>query len=218
MFALHSSSTGPPWNPWTGVSYSIIIYLFYQQGAYSTLYVNSAGSISSAFAEQDIAQSQLIPRLPRTKCGKHRVYDFPARPQSQFAIHGAGVCIAISSKTFSPRNVVSIADVPEEFAGRVAAIRVRRQDVDRAKIAKVWEYLCKLLNNIPSRCVPVICIGANGRVGSQTSDSVGRCDSQCEIAVVNNYANCVSIIICAWLIPSTRLGTHGVVSTHHRLH
>ena len=137
------------------------------------------------------------PAFTSYKCGKYWVYDFPARPKSQFAIHGAGVCIAISSKTFSPRNVVSIADVPEEFAGRVAAIRVRRQDVDflfvavyvpvephkttdRNKIAKLWEYLYKLLNNIPSRCVPVICIDANGRVGSQTSDSIGPCDSQRE--------------------------------------
>ena len=137
------------------------------------------------------------PAYTSYRCGKYWVYDFPVRQKSKFATHGAGLCLAISRQTFSPRNVVSIADIPEEFAGRVAAIRVKRQDVDflfvaayipvephrtaeRAKIAKLWEFLYKLLNNIPSRCVPIICMDANGRVGSQASESIGSHDGQKE--------------------------------------
>ena len=62
------------------------------------------------------------------KCGKYLVFDFPVRPGSIYPHKCAGVIIAISTQTFTSRNVVRVVEVPAEFSGRVAAVRVRRSE------------------------------------------------------------------------------------------
>ena len=68
------------------------------------------------------------PQYTSYKCGKHVVFDFPVRPGSIYPHKCAGVIIAISTQTFTSRNVVRVVEVPAEFSGRVAAVRVRRSE------------------------------------------------------------------------------------------
>ena len=131
------------------------------------------------------------------KCGKQLVFDFPVRPKSMFPQKCAGVIVAISTQTFSHRNVIRVVDVPEEFSGRVAAIRVRHSDVDffflsayipteprttqdKARVGKLWVFIGRLLDNVPARCVPILCLDGNGRVGAHQSTAVGPANSQRE--------------------------------------
>ena len=116
------------------------------------------------------------------KCGKYLAYDFSARPKSLLAQRPSGLVMTISSQTFSAKNVVWIPDILERFSGHLAAIGVKRSDVDfffvalrarvepyrnlhRDQIRKLWTFVGKLLDGMPSRCMPVICMDANGRVG-----------------------------------------------------
>ena len=131
------------------------------------------------------------------KCGKHLVFDFPVRPGSIYPHKCAGVIIAISAQTFTSRNVVRVVEVPAEFSGRVAAVKVRRSDVDffflsvnvptepqtlqeRQRVGKLWAYIGRLLDAMPARCMPILCLGANGGVGSHESAALGRADCQRE--------------------------------------
>ena len=141
--------------------------------------------------------SQYDPPYTFYKCGKYLVFDFPVRPKSMYPQKCAGVIVAISTQTFSHRNVIRVVDVPEEFSGRVAAIRVRRRDVDffflsayipteprttqdKARVGKLWAFISRLLDNVPARCVPVLCFDGNGSVGTHQSTAVGPANSQRE--------------------------------------
>ena len=155
------------------------------------------------------------------KCGKYLVFDFPVRPGSIYPHKCAGVIIAISTQAFTNRNVARVVEVPAEFSGRVAAVRVRRSDVDffflsvyvpteprtmqeRQRVGKLWAYIGRFLDAVPAWCVPILCLDANGRVGSHASAAVGHADCQrenwngqqlrefCErhhLCLVNNFFN-----------------------------
>ena len=125
----------------------------------------------------------------------------------------AGVIIAISTQTFTSRNVVHVVEVPAEFSGReplsgyggVSDVDVflslyvpteRRTMQERQRVGKLWAYTGRLLDAVPARCVPILCLDANAMslllLAMLTVNVKTGMGSSCE-----NFAN---VIICVWLI------------------
>ena len=46
------------------------------------------------------------------------------------------------------------------------------EELTGLKVARLWEVYYKLLKYIPSRYIPIICMGATGRVGSEASENM----------------------------------------------
>lgn len=55
-----------------------------------------------------------------------------------------------------------------------------RTTQDKARVGKLWAFISRLLDNVPARCVPVLCFDGNGRVGTHQSTAVGPANSQRE--------------------------------------
>ena len=94
----------------------------------------------------------------------------------------AGLVIAFRQKLFSLCNLVRVYTPPPELLGRVGAIRLERGDADFMVINayvpvnphrvqdqrycdSIWAWVHLLLSQAPSRCMPILCCDANGRVG-----------------------------------------------------
>ena len=71
---------------------------------------------------QEVGLQHFVGIVALDTCGKHI--------SSQDQNLSAGVSITIISQTCSSRIVIRVVDVPEEFSGRVAGIRVCRRDFD----------------------------------------------------------------------------------------
>ena len=96
----------------------------------------------------------------------------------------SGVVIAFRTKLFSFKHLARVYSPPSELLGRVGAIRLKRGDVDFLVIInayfpvnphktqekqycnKVWAWIYHVLSQAPSRCAPILCMDANGRVGN----------------------------------------------------
>ena len=149
------------------------------------------------------------PSCTTYKCGKYLVYDFPVRPGAICPQKCTGLVLAISTKTFSWSNVIRVVEIPVEFSGRVAALRVRDVDfffvavyvpteprtvAERAHVQKLWAYLDRLLDAVPARCVPILCLDATpvvGRYDVQTENHNGtQLRMLCErhhLSIVNTF-------------------------------
>ena len=110
---------------WTGELFNIILCHYFRQVVCITFCRKLACNILLALLALDERLHNMILHTLFTN-----VANFPVRPKSMYPQKCAGVIVAISTQTFSHRNVIRVVDVPEEFSGRVAAIRVRRRDVD----------------------------------------------------------------------------------------
>ena len=210
------------WMPWLARQ-CLPIMMWYNPGA--GLH-NSSLWIGGLFILQEVGLQHFVgvagtgqkasshdPQYTSYKCGKHVVFDFPVRPGSIYPHKCAGVIIAISTQTFTSRNVVRVVEVPAEFSGRVAAVRVRRSEwcgfflslyvpterrtiQERQRVGKLWAYTGRLLDAVPARCVPILCLDANAMslllLAMLTVNVKTEMGSSCE-----NFAN---VIICVWLI------------------
>ena len=136
------------------------------------------------------------PAVTQSRVGKYIVFDFPSRG-GIFPSKGAGVIVALHRSAFSETNVVKVFVPPDDFSGRIGGVRVKRRDVDfcvfsvyipveprtaaeRRKLDKIWRYLHWLIEQLPSRCVPIVLCDANGRTGSVPSQGIGHANPQRE--------------------------------------
>ena len=110
----------------------------------------------------------------------------------------SGIVIAFRRKLFSFKNLVRVHTPPAELLGRVGAIRLKRGDVDflvvnayipvnphkaqdRQYCDRVWAWIHHVLSQAPNRCVPILCLDANGRVGhGESSPSIGPAEPATE--------------------------------------
>ena len=136
------------------------------------------------------------PAVTQSRVGKYIVFDFPSRG-GIFPSKGAGVIVALHRSAFCEPNVVKVFVPPDDFSGRIGGVRVKRRDVDfcvfsvyipveprtaaeRRKLDKIWRYLHWLIEQLPSRCVPIVLCDANGRTGSVPSQGIGHANPQRE--------------------------------------
>lgn len=136
------------------------------------------------------------PAVTQSRVGKYIVFDFPSRG-GIFPSKGAGVIVALHRSAFSEANVVKVFVPPDDFSGRIGGVRVKRRDVDfcvfsiyipveprtaaeRRKLDKIWRYLHWLIEQLPSRCVPIVLCDGNGRTGSVPSQGIGHANPQRE--------------------------------------
>ena len=72
----------------------------------------------------------------------------------------------------------------------------RRTIQERQRVGKLWAYTGRLLDAVPARCVPILCLDANAMslllLAMLTVNVKTGMGSSCE-----NFAN---VIICVWLI------------------
>ena len=137
------------------------------------------------------------PAVTQSTVDKFLVFDFPCIPGGLYPTKGAGVIVAIHRAAFSVRNVVKVFVPPGEFSGRIGAVRVKRRDADfcvisayipveprtaaeQRKVVRIWKYVHWLIEQLPSRCVPILLCDANGRVGSTASPGIGAANQQRE--------------------------------------
>ena len=139
------------------------------------------------------------PPVTQAKIRKYLVFDidFPARPCSLPPTKGAGVTVATHRAAFNFSNVVRIFVPPDSFSGRLGTVRVKRKDADfciisayipveprtaacRKRVLKLWRYIHWIVEQLPSRCVPILLCDANGRVGSVQSSRLGHANLQRE--------------------------------------
>ena len=107
----------------------------------------------------------------------------------------AGVALAVRGKLFNDRNVSRVYIPPTQYQGRVGAVRFRRGDADfcitvayipvephtqaqKQYNAQLWQWIQHLLDQLPSRCLPILLLDANGRVGMESSQCVGNSEPQ----------------------------------------
>lgn len=129
--------------------------------------------------------------MTQLTCGTHTVFEWGRRHDDP----AAGVVLAVRSKLFRDRNVSKIYTPPVEYQGRVGAVRFRRGDADFCVVVayipvephtqaqkqyniNIWQWIQHLLDQLPSRCLPVLLLDANGRVGAEPSPCVGEAEPQ----------------------------------------
>ena len=149
-----------------------------------------------------------------TKADKFRVYRFPWRQGSLFPSKHSGVAIAIRENTFLPANVRRIYSPPSQLAGRGGALKLVRGDAaflimsldlppspsnlrEKQLSEKFWKWARKILDETPSRVVPVLLLDANDHI-SHTSwaDQVGKYSSKKRLSMASAWENCCEITIC----------------------
>ena len=125
--------------------------------------------------------------------GTHMVFEWGKRSQDK----AAGVLLAIRRKLFTPRNVVRVFLPPKAYQGRVGAVRLKRGDIDICPITvyipvephtqhaksyneRLWTWISDFISKLPGRCIPLLLMDANGRLGSIADDAVGDADAQRE--------------------------------------
>ena len=103
----------------------------------------------------------------------------------------AGVTVAVNAKRFERKHVVSLVFPSDQsLHGRALVVPVKRGATDialcsvyippmkasKAQIAasKLYSWLSACMSRLPCRCTPVICLGANGKVG--LSEVTGDCE------------------------------------------
>ena len=131
-----------------------------------------------------------------TKADKFRVYRFPWRQGSLFPSKHSEVAIAIRENTFLPANVRRIYTPPAPLAGRRGALKLVRGDAaflimslylppspsklrEKQLSEQNWKWARKVLDETPSRVVPVLLLDANGHI-SQTPwpEQIGKYSSK----------------------------------------
>ena len=109
---------------------------------------------------------------------------------------GSGVAIAIQENTFLPANVRRIYTPPAPLAGRGGALKLVRGDAaflimslylppspsnlrEKQLSEKNWKWARKVLDETPSRVVPVLLLDASGQI-SQTPwpEQIGKYNSK----------------------------------------
>ena len=123
-------------------------------------------------------------------CGSHVLLEWGCQASAK----AAGVALALRAKVFQQRNIVRVYTPPAAFQGRVGAVRVRRGDCDFCPIVayvpvephtqsqrscneRLWAWR-HLLDSLPSRCVPILLLYANGRTGTVQSAATGAVQPQ----------------------------------------
>ena len=136
-------------------------------------------------------QTRTSTAVERFTSNSHIVFQWGRRADDP----AAGVALAVRSTLFQERNISKIFTPPEEFQGRVGAVRLRHGDADFCVItayipvephkqaekeynARLWRWIGHMLDQLPSRCLPVLLLDANGRVGNHTNEAVGVCEPQ----------------------------------------
>ena len=124
-------------------------------------------------------------------CGSHVLLEWGCQASDK----AAGVALALRAKVFQQRNVVWVYTPPAAFQGRMGAVRVRRGDCDSCPIVayvpvephtqsqrsyneRLWAWVRHLLDSLPSRCVPILLLDANGRTGTVQSAATGAVQPQ----------------------------------------
>jgi len=117
----------------------------------------------------------------------HTIFEWRKRQDDP----AAGVALAFRGKHFNDRNVSRVYIPPTQYQGRVGAVRFRRGDADFCIIvayilvephtqaqkqynAQLWQWIQHLLDQLPSRGLPILLLDANGRVGMESSQCVGN--------------------------------------------
>ena len=109
-------------------------------------------------------------------CGSHVLLEWGCQASDK----AAGVALALRAKVFQQRNIVRVYTPPAAFQGRVGAVRVRRGDCDFCPVVAYVpvEPHTHLLDSLPSRCVPILLLDANGRTGTVQSAAIGAVQPQ----------------------------------------
>ena len=120
-----------------------------------------------------------------------------------------GVAIAIRVNTFLPANVRRIYSPPSQLAGRGGALKLVRGDAalyllpspsnlpEKQLSEKFWKWARMILDETPSRIVPVLLLDANGHISrTPCSDQVGKYSSKKLLSMASAWENCCEIIIC----------------------
>ena len=131
-----------------------------------------------------------------TKADKFRVYRFPWRQGSLFPSKHSRVAIAIRENTFLPANVRRIYTPPAQLAGRGGALKLVRGDAaflimtfflppspsnlrEKQRSEKIWKWARKVLDETPSRVVPVLLLDANGHIShTPWPEQIGKYSSK----------------------------------------
>ena len=125
------------------------------------------------------------PPVYTTKADKFRVYRFLWRQGSLFPSKHSGVAVAIRENTFLPANVRRIYTPPAPLAGRGGALKLVRGDAaflimsqnlppspsnlrEKELSEKIWKWARRVLDETPSRVVPVLLLDANGDISQTT--------------------------------------------------
>ena len=127
-----------------------------------------------------------------TRADKFRVYRFPWRQGSLFPSKHSGVAIAIRENTFLPANVRRIYTSPAPLAGRGGALKLVQGDAaflilslylppyptnlrEKQLSEKIWKWARRVLDETPSRVVPVLLLDANGHISQTTwPEQIGK--------------------------------------------
>ena len=124
-----------------------------------------------------------------TTADKFRVYRFPWRQGSLFPSKHSGVAIDIRENTFLSANVRCIYTPPAPLAGRGgdAAFLIMSLYLppspsnlrEKQLSEKIWKWARRVLDETPSRVVPVLLLDANGHI-SQTPwpEQIGKYSSK----------------------------------------
>ena len=116
-----------------------------------------------------------------TRADKFRVNRFPWRQGSLFPSKHSEAAIAIRENTFLPANVSGVHTPPAPLAGRGGALKLVRGDAaflimslylppSQSKLREkqlsemIWKWARGVLDETPSRVVPVLLLDANGHI------------------------------------------------------
>ena len=150
-----------------------------------------------------------------TRADKFRVYRFPRRQGSLFPSKHSGVAIAIRENTFLPANVRRIYTPPAPLAGRGGALKLVRGDAaflimslflppspsnlrEKQLSEKIWKWARRVLDETPSRVVPVLLLDANGHISQTTwPEQIGKYSSKkTPHSTVSAWETCCGTTIC----------------------
>eukprot|EP00929_Paragymnodinium_shiwhaense_P037319 TRINITY_DN19901_c0_g1_i1.p1 TRINITY_DN19901_c0_g1~~TRINITY_DN19901_c0_g1_i1.p1 ORF type:complete len:346 (+),score=36.52 TRINITY_DN19901_c0_g1_i1:115-1152(+) len=113
-------------------------------------------------------------------------FDWGYDATKQHSNRSCGVSLCIAKRAFSDKAFHTVFSPPEALAGRGGAVRIRtaKHDIlvmglyvppetesDKAEAAdKLYEWASQVVSQMPSRCLPLILLDANGRVGWRKQD------------------------------------------------
>ena len=127
----------------------------------------------------------------------------PGRINSEFTAFRGGKDLCFRENTFLPGNVRRIYTPPAPLAGRGGALKLVRGDAaflimslflppshricERNKtVRRFWQWARRVLDETPSRVVPVLLLDANGHISQNTwPEQIGKYSSKKPHSTVN---------------------------------
>ena len=136
---------------------------------------------------------------PQCKCwvqGRYQIYSWPWA-DTDMSNSSCGAAVALNRKRFAPGTVTHVWCTSFQLQGRAGAVRVRKNGLydfafitiyaptrrlrgAQAIMRELMLWLEDVLGGLPARCVPIIFIDLNGRLGQEGDGDgvVGPCGSE----------------------------------------